>query len=87
MSYQTEKNNGGGGCVIFIVLIMLLLGGVFLYDGEKSAAKNKPQKEIAVEDASSLANYIEAAEKLQLDYKIQNSGDKKKKIIIYLPAK
>ena len=87
MSYHTEKDNGNGGCgcLAFIVLTMFLLGGVFIYGG-KSTAKSKPQKEIVVEDASSLTSYIEAAEKLELDYKIQNSGDKKKKIIIYLPA-
>lgn len=86
MSYHTEKDNGNGGwgCLAFIVL-MFLLGGFFI-DGGKSTAKSKPQKEIVVEDASSLTSYIEAAEKLELDYKIQNSGGKKKKIIIYLPA-
>ena len=82
MAYYSDRDDGGGGCLILIVLIIFVLGGMFIA-GEKSA-KSGLQREIIVENNNELNGYIEAIEKLQLDYTIKNSG-KKKKIIISLP--
>ncbi|MDO4872378.1 MAG: hypothetical protein Q4A27_03080 [bacterium] len=82
MAYYSDRDDGGEGCLLVIGVIFILL--VLSFHFGASSSKGEIQKEIIVEDSSSLSSYVEAAEKLELDYKIQNSGDKKK-IIIYLP--
>lgn len=69
----------GFGCIILTLaaLSLLMLGMLLL--GRSTATR-----EVIVEN-SNLTSYIEAAKKLKLDYKIEDSGDKKK-IIISLPT-
>ena len=74
--YNRSKDDEGFGGIISIITVLfsLVLIGVIL--GRSMATT----RSIIVEN-SSLTSYIEAAEKLKLDYKIENSGDKKKIII------
>ena len=82
MSHYSDRDDNGVGCLMLIFLIIFVLGGVFIA-GEKSA-KSELQREITVENNNELDDYVEAIKKLQLDYTIKNSGEKKK-IIISLP--
>ncbi len=74
---RSKDGEGFGGCILAIALFFAILLLTFLF-GKSIASK----KEIIVEN-SNLTNYVEAAEKLELDYKIENSGDKKKIIISF----
>ncbi len=77
MSYS-NKDSGFGGVIVLVAFFFSILFIMFLL-GRSTVAK----KEIIIEN-SRLPSYIEAAERLELEYKIENSGDKKK-IIIHLP--
>ena len=74
---RSKDDEGFGGCILTIVLFFSILLLTFLFGRSTVSSK----KEIAVEN--NIASYIEAAEKLKLDYKIENSGDKKKIIISF----
>ena len=76
MSYS-NKDSGFGGCILTTTFFFSILFVMFLL-GRSTVAK----KEIIIEN-SRLPSYIEAAEKLDLNYKIENSGDKKKIIISF----
>ncbi|MDO4868143.1 MAG: hypothetical protein Q4A23_00560 [bacterium] len=75
MSYS-NKDSGFGGCILTITFFFSTLFVMFLL-GRSTVAK----KEIIIEN-SRLPSYIEAAKRLELEYKIENSGEKRKKIII-----
>ena len=81
MSYHnnSKDDEGFGGCILTITFFFSTLFVMFLL-GRSTVAK----KEIIIEN-SRLPSYIEAAKKLELDYKIENSGagDKKKIIISF----
>ena len=76
--YNRSKDDEGFGGIISIIAVFfsLIIIGVIL--GRSIATT----RSIIVEN-SSLTSYIEAAEKLDLNYKIDNSGDKKKIIISF----
>lgn len=76
MSYS-NKDSGFGGCILTIAFFFSTLFVVFLL-GRSTGGK----KEIIIEN-SRLPSYIEAAERLELEYKIKNYGDKKKIIISF----
>ena len=80
MSYHdhSKDDEGFGGCILIISLFFSILLLMFQFGRSTVSLK----KEIIVEN-SNLTSYIEAAEKLELDYKIENSGDKKKIIISF----
>lgn len=80
MTYHnhSKDDEGFGGCILAIALFFAILLLTFQFGRSTVSLK----KEIIVEN-SNLTSYIEAAEKLALDYKIENSGDKKKIIISF----
>ncbi len=74
---RSKDGEGFGGCILAIALFFAILLLTFLF-GKSIASK----KEIIVEN-SNLTSYLEAVEKLDLKYTIENSGDKKKIIISF----
>ena len=72
-----SNKDSGFGCILPILLFTVML--VMFLLGRSTA----PIKEITVEN-SNLTSYIEAAEKLKVNYKIENSGDKGSKITFYI---
>lgn len=69
---RSKDDEGFGGCILVIALFFSILLLTFLFGRSTVSSK----KEITVEN--NIASYIEAAEKLKLDYKIENSSEKKK---------